>query len=171
METVPIGTNSIGFPAMLDASKLSLMVAMAFAAIQAAPSVAVAADELVGRAIVLSADTIEVAGLRVRLDGIRVPYPGQQCRIRDRAHDCGKIAADALRDLTTGASVRCIRRGETAPGEVRATCFADGYDLSEGMVYTGWAAAEPRRGKRYLRLEHEARVAGRGLWRGDFAAE
>jgi len=148
-----------------------VVVAATLAAVLLGRPAALAGDELRGRARVLSADQIEVSGRHVRLAGIRVPRPDQRCRIGERTYDCGKVAADALRDLTTGANVRCIGRGETATGQLIATCFADGYDLSEGMVYTGWAAAEPRSGRRYLPLEHQARAAKRGLWRGRFAAE
>lgn len=148
-----------------------VVFAATLAAVLLSRSVALAGDELRGRARVLSADEIEIAGRHVQLAGIRVPRSDQQCRIGDRTYDCGKVAADALRDLTTGANVRCIGRGETAAGQLIATCFADGYDLSEGMVYTGWAAAEPRSGGRYLPLEHQARAAKRGLWRSRFTAE
>jgi endonuclease YncB( thermonuclease family) len=130
-----------------------------------------AAEEIRGRARVVAANEIEVAGTTVRLAGIRVPRPDQCCRIGAGSYDCGRVAADALRDLTTGTNVRCIVRGENAAGKPIATCLADGYDLSEGMVYTGWAAAEPDNGRRYLALEWAARAAHRGLWRGEFAGE
>ena len=148
-----------------------VVFAATLAAVLLSRSVALTGDEVWGRARVLSADEIEVAGRHVQLAGVRVPRPDQRCGIGDRTYDCGKVAADALRDLTTGANVRCIGHIETATGQLIATCFADGYDLSEGMVYTGWAAAEPRSGRRYLTLEHQARAAKRGLWRGRFAAE
>ena len=51
-----------------------------------------------------------------------------------------------------------------------AHCFADDYDLSAGMVYTGWALADGEAGKRYLETERGARDGRRGLWRGDFVA-
>ena len=157
---------------MSCAPKASLVVvAAAFAAVLLNRSAALAGDELRGRARVLAADTIAIAGMQVRLNGIRVPPPSQRCRIGDRTYDCGTVAADALRDLTTGANVRCIRRGATATGQLIATCFADGYDMSEGMVYTGRAAAEPDSGGRYMALERQARAVKRGLWRGGFTAE
>jgi endonuclease YncB( thermonuclease family) len=74
----------------------------------------------------------------------------------------------ALMDLVAGVDIRCVpRRGQnTAP--IMANCFAAGYDLSEGMVHTGWALAMPRAGTKYARIEAKAKQAKRGLWQGKF---
>ena len=49
-----------------------------------------------------------------------------------------------------------------------AICFAGGYNLSKGMVHTGWALAWPRSGTIYAAVEKAARKAKHGLWRGKF---
>lgn len=51
-----------------------------------------------------------------------------------------------------------------------ARCFAADYDLSEGMVYVGWALAAPATGDRYGRVQEQAKRSKRGLWRGRFVA-
>ena len=71
-------------------------------------------------------------------------------------------------DLVVGVSIRCVPRGGAAGSPIMANCFAGGYDLSEGMVHTGWALAMPRDGTKYVRIEATARKARRGLWQGKF---
>lgn len=71
-------------------------------------------------------------------------------------------------DLSAGATVRCVLHRETDDHELLGNCFADGYDLSEGMAYTGWALALPGESTHYGAAEAGARSARRGLWRGDF---
>ncbi|MCZ6721824.1 MAG: thermonuclease family protein [Proteobacteria bacterium] len=126
--------------------------------------------ELIGPAKVIAGDRLEVAGITLRLNGIDAPEPGQICRVKDRPYDCGKVAASALKDLTAGGPVRCLLEAERDSGEMIAVCFAEDYDLSEGMVYTGWALAYPRAESPYRRFEEGARAARRGMWRGDFVA-
>ncbi len=134
--------------------------------------------EVTGPPRVIDGDTIEVAGRVIRLYGIDAPELGQSCRIGARAYDCGRIARTALLDLTAGVTVRCT----LAPASPEASpedsdtdgrigrCSADGYDLSEGMTYTGWALALRPVSERYVAFEERARAAGRGLWKGRFVA-
>ncbi len=147
---------------------LGLALAAAFA-----PIGPPAQAELVGPPKVIDGDTIEVQGAAVRLYGIDAPELGQTCRIGEHAYDCGKIARTALLDLTAGVSVTCqlappdpATATEGRPGR----CYADGYDLSEGMAYTGWALALRQVSGRYAVFEDGARAAGRGLWKGAFVA-
>ncbi len=110
-----------------------------------------------GEATVLRGDLLILDGQRHRLAGIEAPAPGQACILRGRTIDCGRIAASQLMDLTAGADVQCRRRSDGM-----SVCTSDGYDLSEGMVHTGWARAlnDKRR-----TLELAARAARRGMWR------
>ena len=127
------------------------------------------AGELSDPPVIVDGRTLEFAGNRVRLDGIEVPDLAQKCRKDGRWIDCGLVAASQLADITAGtASIVCEPGGRDADGIRLATCRADGYDLSGGMVYAGWALAEPTRGSRYLAREKEARAAGRGIWRYEF---
>jgi endonuclease YncB( thermonuclease family) len=137
--------------------------------------------EIAGPPIIIDGDTIEVRGAAVRLYGIDAPELGQTCRIGRHAYDCGKIARTALLDLTAGVSVICklvppdpaaasdaSDASDDSPNGRIGRCTADGYDLSEGMTYTGWALALRRVSGRYVAFEDGARAAGRGLWKGPF---
>ncbi|MFQ5954915.1 MAG: thermonuclease family protein, partial [Kiloniellales bacterium] len=123
-----------------------------------------------GPATVIDGNTLEVAGTRVRLFGIEAPDLDQPCRLRGRARPCGVIARAALKDLTAGAELRCRPKGHDAAGRALATCTADGYDVAEGMVYTGWALALEAAPPRYHALQRQAKKARRGLWLGEFVA-
>ena len=116
-----------------------------------------------GQAKVIDGDTLEVDGQRFELWGVEVPEFGQVCRRGRVESDCGVLARAALMDLTAGADVRCTAVAD-APG--KAACRADGYDLSEGMVYTGWGFADLAETDRYRALQEESQAVGRGLWSG-----
>ncbi|MDP7342421.1 MAG: hypothetical protein QF767_03455 [Alphaproteobacteria bacterium] len=125
-------------------------------------------DNLSGSPRVIDGQTLIVDGRRLRLEGIQAPPPGTRCRLRGNDQDCGRISTTALMDLTAGATVTCRpREAVAADGSRYARCRAGGYDLSEGMVYTGWAEADVAQMTRYSDLETEARSARRGMWRRD----
>lgn len=135
---------------------------------------ALAAGELKGMPEVVDGDTIVLQDSTVRLYGIDAPELGQTCWIGDQDYDCGMVARTALMDLTAGTPVVCRildreARDEEADGQP-GRCFAGGYDLSEGMAYTGWALAERRLSDRYVVYEERAKANRRGLWKGRFVA-
>ena len=109
-----------------------------------------------------------MSGTLVRLAEIDAPDLAQKCVLGKRLYDCGEIARAALLDLTAGTKVNCKAFGPEADGASRGWCYADGYDLSEGMVYTGWALAEPGGRAIYVLKQAEAERKKHGLWRGRF---
>ena len=122
----------------------------------------------VGPPEVVDGETVRVAGKTFRLYGIDAPDIAQTCEIRGRTYNCGRVSMTALMDLVAGVSIRCVPRRGAGTSPVTANCFAAGYDLSEGMVHTGWALAMPRGGTKYARIEARAKNAKRGLWKGKF---
>lgn len=135
------------------------------------------AAELKGAPVVIDGETLDVGGARVRLYGIDAPDMRQQCEIRGRTYNCGRISRTALMDLVAGVKqVSCRLRdpataattNEKRKGVPLATCAAGGYDLAAGMVHTGWALAWPRTGTVYANIEKKAAKARHGLWRGSF---
>ncbi|GAB6054262.1 hypothetical protein JCM17960_30820 [Magnetospira thiophila] len=119
-----------------------------------------------GRAQVLGPDVLRVNGQVFCLIGVRAPEPGQSCYIPSgKTFDCGRIAATGLMDLTAGAQVTCRSFGDRrADGCPLARCAVGRRDLSEGMVYTGWAKADPLTAPHLLQYESKAREKGYGIW-------
>ncbi len=147
-------------------SRSALILSLCLAVL--VPSAATHAQESV---TVISAETIELNGTRYRLAGIDAPEPGQRCWLTSHLYSCDEIAQAALMDLVAGSGeVRCepLSKVPLADGSVEAQCFSEGYDLAEGMTYTGWALAEGAAGTPYHTFEAGAREAKRGLWRGRF---
>jgi len=130
--------------------------------------VAVAESPVRGMARIIDGDSLEVSGRTFDLVGVDAPELLQRCLFRDRLYDCGAISRTALMDLTAGTEVEC-RPLPGAAQETVAHCTAGGYDLSEGMVYTGWALAQRDSATtRYRKFETTAADAKHGLWRGVF---
>lgn len=125
------------------------------------------AETLTGAVKVIDASTLSVAGRVVRLHGIKAPAPGDICPFRNKTIPCGEIATTALMDLTAGAQVTCKTHG-SGEGVTLATCKAGGYDLSEGMVYTGWARPLAGAPARYLTAQKKSQNRNNGLWQGKF---
>jgi endonuclease YncB( thermonuclease family) len=120
---------------------------------------------------VVSAESLRLGAQLYRLEGIDAPEPGQQCWLTSHLYPCGEVAKGALMDLVAGAQdVYCetAESGEESGDAITARCFSEGYDLSEGMTYTGWAMADPETGEQYRKFQDDAESAGRGLWRGRF---
>ena len=166
-------------PALASALAAALAPALA-AGLLAAASAAETAPELRGIPEVIDGDTLQLQGRRLHLTGVDAPELAQRCWLKTRLYDCGRVARTALLDLTAGVEVICRPLEPGTAERTFARCTAGGYDLSEGMAYTGWAladpdnadsdSADPESGDRYSREETRARAAGRGLWRGRFVA-
>ena len=122
---------------------------------------------LTGTARVIDGDTLDIAGTRVRLEGIDAPEIAQRCGRRFLGTwACGKGAARALRDLTSGREVACERRGTDKYGRMLGVCFADGRDVNAEMVRQGFAWAFVRYSDSYVAVEAKARAAKAGIWQG-----
>jgi endonuclease YncB( thermonuclease family) len=89
----------------------------------------------------------------------------QTSTIRRRDYICGRISTTALMDLVAGVNITCRRVKGT---QDVARCYAVGYELSEGMIHTGWALVMPRDHDRFAPIEKKSVVARRGLWQGEF---
>lgn len=123
------------------------------------------AADITGTPTIIDGETLEVGGKRFKLWGIDAPDARQTCNIRRRDYNCGRISTTALMDLVAGVSVTC-RPVKGSKGVAR--CYAGGYELSEGMIHTGWALAMPRDHARFAPIEKKAAAARRGLWQGEF---
>ena len=130
------------------------------------------AEQLVGRASVIDGDTIEIAGQRVRLNGIDAPESWQACSdAAGKPYRCGKEAAFALDVfLSKSRPIRCVGHGKDRYRRVVADCFrADGQSVNSWLVRQGWAIDWLRYSKGAFRGDQAAAQAARaGVWRGSF---
>ena len=125
---------------------------------------------IAGAATVIDGDTLDVAGVRVRLWGIDAPESRQVCSVAGTDYPCGGRATAHLRGLVGGRPVACEPRDTDRYGRTVAVCRVAGRDLGAAMVRDGWAVAFVRYAKDYVAQEQEARSARRGLWEGTFLA-
>jgi len=127
-----------------------------------------AADTLRGKANIVDGDTIEIAGIPVRLEGIDAPEQRQSCTSGSGNVACGKLATKALARMIGGAPVTCVVHGKDRYDRLLGECSADGKSLTKAMVQHGWALAFVKYSDRYVSLEEEARAAHAGIWQWQF---
>lgn len=120
-----------------------------------------------GKARVVDGDTLEIAGLRIRLEGIDAPERGQTC---NRAWlplqwRCGRSATRALRRLVSGHIVKCRSRGLDAYDRIIAVCFVGDDNINAAMVRQGNAWAFTKYSTSYVTEQKLAQQKKRGVWR------
>lgn len=125
---------------------------------------------LVGQASVIDGDTIEIAGRRIRLEGIDAPESSQMCRRNDRKWRCGQRAAMALDSRISSRTVTCRVSGTDRYHRLLARCMIGNEDIQYWMVSQGWALAYRRYSAAYVPAEKAARLESRGIWAGEFDA-
>ena len=122
-----------------------------------------------GPARIIDGDTIWVAGVKIRMNGIDAPEQDQSCFADDGAsYPCGIAASNALEELIRSQDVHC--EGDTADryGRLIATCYINTRDINAEMVRAGWAVAYRRYSEKYASVEKSAKDTGQGLWQGSF---
>ncbi|UWQ14190.1 thermonuclease family protein [Aliiroseovarius sp. M344] len=105
------------------------------------------ANEIQGKVThVRDADTIEVRGIPIRLDGVDAPDKGQS------GYWEGK---DWMKQNYSGRLVRCILTGKKTYDRWVGTCFGSkGENISVAVISAGWARDCPRfSGGRYRKYE------------------
>ncbi len=124
---------------------------------------------------VSDADTLRIAGQRIRLYGIDTPELTQQCASPEGPIPCGVMSRDHLERLVDGRNVLCQIKDRDRYGRYVATCKIPGSlmvlpdtDLSARMVHDGMALAYRRYSLDYVDEETQARAARRGLWNYQF---
>ena len=128
-----------------------------------------AADLIVGRALVVDGDTIEIHGQRIRLFGIDAPEGGQTCEDAvGRSYRCGQKAALVLDARIGEGVVTCEPKDTDRYGRPVAICRVFGEDLGAWMVGLGWALAYRDYSTRYVPAEELAHSRHLGLWTGRF---
>ena len=119
---------------------------------------------------IVDADTLEVAGQKVRLQGIDAPESAQSCRLAGGPrYSCGEQATEALRTRIGPDAVTCTIEGRDRYMRALGICYAtDGTDLNGWLVRQGHALAYRKYSTTYVPQEDQARAAQAGLWAGEF---
>jgi endonuclease YncB( thermonuclease family) len=131
------------------------------------PPSAPAEPTFAGAAEATGGVTLEVAGRRVKLFGVRAADPRDRCGLGpgdDR--DCAEVEKDALaRRLQRADRVSChVPAGQ--PGKPAAVCVdTTGTDLGGFLVAEGLALTDTNESYEYFGAEGVARSFHRGLWR------
>ncbi len=130
--------------------------------------------DITGKPRVIDGDTIIIRKTRIWLYGIDAPEYKQKCSFDDRVWSCGKVGKDVLIQAIGTKRVTCIskpmdedKHGDRR-GRVLAVCRVGRLILNEWMVKMGWAIAFRRHSTDYVKDENAAKVARKGLWRGQF---
>ena len=119
---------------------------------------------------IVDADTLEVAGQKVRLQGIDAPESGQSCRqAGGHRYQCGDHATQALRTRIGPDAVTCTIAGRDRYMRALGICYAaDGTDLNGWLVRQGHALAYRKYSTTYVPQEDQAKAAQAGVWAGKF---
>jgi len=128
-------------------------------------------NSVLGIPRVIDGDTLDVAGQRVRLQGVDTPESAQKCRdSQGTTYSCGHISAGALRARIGDGPVRCEIEPERGRyGRAIGTCLAmDGTDLNRWLVRNGHGLAYRKYSTKYVRAEEAARTESLGIHAGSF---
>lgn len=79
---------------------------------------------------VVDGDTIEVAGRRIRLQGIDA---------EELSEPTGHAARETMQQIVAGRIVTCQPDGTTNHGRIVARCYIDGIDIGLALIAGGWA--------------------------------
>jgi endonuclease YncB( thermonuclease family) len=124
---------------------------------------------ITGRAFVIDGDTIDIAGARIRLEGIDAPESAQSCAdAKGQPWPCGAAATRELVNHLRGHEVKCDPVARDRYRRVLAVCsLLGGDDVNAWMVRQGWAVVYGYAGT-YQSAQDEAKAARRGIWAGTF---
>lgn len=141
----------------------------ALVALHAPHAARAAADDVVGRAVVLDDASLRIRHTIVRLHGIYIPTTGRSCAFFLRPVPCADRAALALETRIQGF-VHCSAVSRNLDGSVNAICFIRrkfyslGEDLGAYLLSRGLALALPGAPFEYVALERIAQTRQLGIW-------
>ncbi|KAK9833805.1 hypothetical protein WJX74_006365 [Apatococcus lobatus] len=151
----------------------SLAGGLLTAALVQAPHV-LAAEVIRGPARVVDGDTLEIAGIKIRLYGIDAPETKQSCRnAQGQDYACGEESTASIKKFVGGSDLSCEVKNRDMYGRSVAACHLaarpgkDG-DVNDWMVANGHALAYRQYSKEYIGDEERAKARKAGIWAGDF---
>jgi endonuclease YncB( thermonuclease family) len=124
---------------------------------------ALAERQLVGLDVNEMGEHLIVGGEPIRLHGISFPVEDGIC---GSGHNACRVLAMTLLEnwIEHSERVQCEVLMTLSNGVNLGRCQYDGEELAAHLVQGGWAVADRRASRRYVRDEHQARRAQRGLW-------
>ena len=129
------------------------------------------AEDLIGVPRIVDGDTVEISGVKVRLESIDAPEKDQLCLDdKSQPRECGKEVLYQLDKKSAGRSWTCRVSGQDRFHRSLASCYIDGEDIQRWMVRSGLALSFTRYSHNYDADEAAAREARAGLWSGAFIA-
>jgi endonuclease YncB( thermonuclease family) len=134
---------------------------------------AACAGMVVGVPEVGDADTVVIAGEKVRLLDMDAPESDQFCLNHNgEPWKCGLAARDALKQETAGKTWECETVRRDRDRRWLSSCTVGGQNISAWMVREGWAMSPTHKGfsHRFDAEEERAREKQVGLWAGAFIA-
>jgi endonuclease YncB( thermonuclease family) len=122
-------------------------------------------EQIAGAAHVLDGDTIDIAGERIRLQGIDAAEDGQRCGLAGGdTWNCAGAATARLQALTVGHTTTCDPVQRDRFGRTVAVCRVGDTDVQEVLTREGLAWAYRQYSRAYVAAEEAARAQGLGIW-------
>jgi endonuclease YncB( thermonuclease family) len=119
-----------------------------------------------GQARVIDGDTVDVAGRRIRLQGIDAPELRQTCVRGGHSFSCGRDVRAQLIAFLAERPVRCRVVDIDVYRRAVARCSVGADDIGFWIVSTGLALATE--GGAYASAQQDAQRERRGLWSGEW---
>ena len=111
-----------------------------------------------GDAKVISGNTLEIKGKRVRIFGIVAPKRGQEVHIPPKKWDGFEYSKKMLEDFVGGKKVKCVVTNWHGKwGRVEGYCYHKGDDVGRKMVRDGYVFADTDYSDEYKKDEEKAR--------------
>lgn len=118
---------------------------------------------------IIDADTVILSNEKIRFRSIDAPETGQQCQDGNgNDYFCGVVATEALRHMIGDAEIRCVGEGRDKYGRLLGECYLGEVNVSQWLVFNGYALAYRKHSTRYAEEEDQAQTAKRGIWAGTF---
>lgn len=114
-------------------------------------------------------DTLDLSGIRMRLDAMDAPESKQVCRRDGVDWLCGQESSAFMRKLVDGRTLTCSVVSHDRYGRVLGTCtLPDGRDVQEASVAAGMATAYRHFSMKLAPAEDKAKADRIGIWASEF---